>query len=184
MAGIAGGRLMRRWAAKGAVGVLAAGLSTQALAEPNLAGKWTRNPALSQDWQARLDAAAPVSDFWKQADRAAQRKFISYVLEASSELEITQTAEEVKLANAADDVQIFYFGRKHKRQGATGVMIDSSITWQADVLVITQEMEDGTKVLVNLTLDEAGKQLVAVIRWENKHLAEPLLVRSVYDRLP
>jgi hypothetical protein len=170
--------------------VLAAALGLSALAAvaeappASLAGRWTLNPKLSDDVEAKaLEAVGggkTVGKAAEEVDRLELRKAILGMLPALATLEIDQSPTQVKLVDADDEVRIFYFGREHVREGRLGRKLRCSSEWKGVQLVVT-EVADDAKLTEILTAVPSRRQILHVVRLEDKRLRAPLEVRLVYD---
>jgi len=97
-------------------------------------------------------------------------------------LQIEQTAEDVKIILAGDEVQIYYLGRAHVRQGVLGGRLEVLASWRKDELIIQEKNEFG-KLVQSLSLGREGR-LSVLVSLDDRRLREPLLLLSVYDRVP
>lgn len=152
-----------------------------------LAGRWTLNRSLSDDVEAKaLEAVGggkSVGQGAEESGRLELRKVILGILPALETLEIEQTAGDIKLVDADDNVRIFYFGREHVREGRLGSKLRCTTEWKGEQLVVT-ETSDERKLTELLTAVPARRQLLHVVRLEDKRLKAPLEVRLAYDRAP
>lgn len=167
--------------------VVLASWATAALAQDqpaNLAGHWTLNKALSDDIEAKaLEAAGGRKTVGKDAeevDRLQLRTALLGLLPALASIDIEQSPAEVKLVDAEDNVRIFYFGREHVREGRLGRKLRCSTEWKGSQLVVT-EIAEGGKLTELLTAVPARKQILHVVRLEDKRLKAPLEIRLAYD---
>jgi hypothetical protein len=97
-------------------------------------------------------------------------------------LQIEQSAEDVKIILAGDEVQIYYLGRSHVRQGVLGGRLEVLAHWRKDELVIQEKNEFG-KLVQSLSLSREGR-LSVLVSLDDRRLRVPLLLLSVYDRVP
>jgi hypothetical protein len=119
----------------------------------------------------------------EESGRLELRKVILGILPALDTLEIEQTAGDIKLIDADDNVRIFYFGREHVREGRLGRKLRCTSEWKGEQLVVT-ETSDQSKLTEILTAVPARRQLLHVVRLEDKRLKTPLEVRLAYDMAP
>ena len=150
----------------------------------NLAGHWKLNKGLSDDVEAKaLEAAGGRKTVGKdavEADRLELRTALLGLLPALGSLDIEQSSTEVKLVDAEDNVRIFYFGREHVREGRLGRKVRCSTEWKGSQLVVT-EIAEGGKLIELLTSVPSRKQVLHVVRLEDKRLKAPLEIRLAYD---
>ena len=177
---------------KPSLGVISAALAlatwttvARALDSPaNFSGHWTLNQALSDDVEAKaLEAVGGRKTVGKDAaevERLKLRTAILALLPALASLHIEQSPEEIKLFDAEDNLRIFYFGREHVREGRLGSKLRCSVEWKGSQLVVTEIAESG-KLTELLTAVPARKQMLHVLRLEDKRLRAPLEVRLAYD---
>ena len=108
------------------------------------------------------------------------RKVILGILPALAEIDIEQSATEITLIDAEDNVRIFYFGREHVREGRLGKKLRCTTEWKGEQLVVT-EVSEKSRLIEVLTAVPARKQLLHVVRLEDGRLKTPLELRLVYD---
>ncbi len=162
-----------------------ASITATAEAPPaNLAGRWTLNPKISDDVEAKaleaLGGGKTVGKASEEVDRRELRTAILGMLPALATLEIDQSPTQVKLVDADDEVRIFYFGREHVREGRLGRKLRCTSEWKGAQLVVT-EVADDSKLTELLTAVPSRRQILHVVRLEDKRLRAPLEVRLVYD---
>jgi hypothetical protein len=177
---------------------LRAGTPGAAQTAPDFSGEWTLNRVLSDDAAAKVKEVAgpdvmtgaktvggqtffPRASYGREVDRVNLRQFLLEAVTGLAELEIEQTAEEVKTIHGEDGVRIFSLKRESGGTGALGVKLVRRARFQGEQL--TLESESGkTKLLEVLTLVPARKQLVHALRYEAEAFPKPLELRLVYDR--
>src|SRR5262245_39673717 len=112
---------------------LAAG-SLAADEKPDFSGVWHLNHELSDNVQAKIEAAAgpellkgsggisvlPRAGNAKEVDRVRVRQFLVDRMGAFETEEIDQKPTEITLVHGEEGVRIFYFGREHVRNDALG----------------------------------------------------------------
>ena len=161
-----------------------AGSHALAQSPPDLTGTWTINRGLSDDVEAKVLEATgggkTVGQAAVEGPRVELRKAILALLPSFGQIEIEQSPAEIKYADADDNVRIFYFGREHVREGRLGGKLRTRVEWKGEQLLITEVSDDG-KLTELLTAVPARKQLLHVIRLEDKRLKAPLEVRLAYD---
>jgi hypothetical protein len=168
----------------GICGVLV--LLTPALARavdsPNLRGRWTRNAELSQDAVSKAFASLAQEGQGFSPDEQRFHDALLHFAKAIEHLQIEETAENVTVILADDEVQIYYpGGGPRARQGVLGGRLEVHARWQGDELVIKEKNEFGTLVQ-NLSLDRGGR-LAVLLALDDSRLREPLLLLTVYDRV-
>ena len=84
---------------------------------PDLRGRWKRNPELSQDAVSKVFASLPLEGRGLSRDERCFHDALLHFAKVIDGLEIEQTPEDVKIILGGDEVQIFYPGRSHVRQG-------------------------------------------------------------------
>jgi hypothetical protein len=87
---------------------------------PDLGGQWKRNPELSQDAVSKVFASLPPEGRGFSHDEQRFHDALLHFAKVIDSLQIEQTAEDVKIILAGDEVQIYYLGRAHVRQGVLG----------------------------------------------------------------
>ena len=162
----------------------------------DFSGLWQLNHELSDNVQAKIEAAAgpeqlkgssgisvlPRAGNAKEVDRVRVRQFLIDRMGAFETEEIEQDPSEIKLVHGEDNVRIFYFGREHVRNDALGNKLKCRSRWMDQQLVIEEESETGTRITDLLTLVPARHQLIHALRVEASILKEPLELRLVYDQ--
>jgi hypothetical protein len=151
---------------------------------PSFAGSWTLNRSLSDDLEAKVLEATggskTVGQSAQEGKRVELRRIILGILPALGRLEVEQTAQEIKLVDAEDNVRIFYFGREHTRQSRLGSRLRCTTEWQGEQLVVTETSDQG-KLIEILTAVPARRQLLHVLRLQHSALPSPLEVKLAYD---
>lgn len=177
-----------------------------AQAPPDLSGAWALNRSLSDDaaakvkevagpdvmtstttlggrfWPGRQGGAlslSPRTSYGRDEDRINLRQFLLETVAGFAQLEIEQTAEEVKTIHREDGVRIFNLERESSGAGPQGTRLVRRARWQGEQL--TLESESGKTKLVEVLKLERG-QLRCALRYEAKALTKPLELRLVYDR--
>ncbi len=87
---------------------------------PDLRGQWKRNPELSQDAVSKVFASLALEGRGFSPDEQRFHDALLHFAKVIDSLQIEQTAEDVKIILAGDEVQIYYLGRAHVRQGVLG----------------------------------------------------------------
>lgn len=185
-------------------GVLAAALVALALATParaatpDLTGKWRLDVGRSDDVTTKIEAAAGPDDVkgagegsgrerWVphseggEVDRVHLRELMLSVAQHLDEMDIVQDAKQIKISHG-DLLRIYYFGREHVRESATGEKLKARSSWKGEELVIDQEGGKGLRIIETYTLQPGGDHIVETLRYENSLLQQPLEIKLVYDR--
>jgi hypothetical protein len=147
---------------------------------PDLSGRWRRNPDLSQDAVSKVFASLSLEGRGFSPDEQRFHDALLHFVKVIDSLQIEQTAEDVKIILAGDEVQIYYPGRSHARQGVLGGRLEVLARWRGDELIIQEKNEFG-KLVQSLSLDRKG-HLSVLVSLDDRRLREPLLLLSVYDR--
>jgi len=161
---------------------LLAPLAASAVDTPDLSGRWRRNPESSQDAVSKVFAALPLEGRKYSPDERRLHDALLHFAKVIESLQIEQTAEDVKIILAGDEIQIYYPERSHVRQGVLGGRLEVYAHWRKDELII-QEKNDTGKLVQSLSLNREGR-LSVLVSLDDRRLREPLLFLSVYDRAP
>jgi hypothetical protein len=148
----------------------------------DLRGRWKRNPELSQDAVSKVFASLSLEGRGFSPDEQRFHDALLHFAKVIDSLQIEQTAEDVKIILAGDEVQIYYLGRAHVRQGVLGGRLEVLASWRKDELIIQEKNEFG-KLVQSLSLSREGR-LSVLISLDDRRLREPLLLLSVYDQAP
>jgi hypothetical protein len=193
------GRIPRGHGGAFAAALAALALAAPGLAEtPDLSGKWILNVGRSDDVTTKIEAAAGPDDVkgsgegggrerWiphgegGEVDRVHLRELMLSVAQHLDEMDITQDAKQIKI-NHDDLLRIYYFGREHVRQSATGEKLKTRSSWKGQQLVIDQEGGKGLRIVETYTLLPGGDHIVETLRYENSLLQQPLEIKLIYDR--
>jgi hypothetical protein len=164
-----------------AAGLLLAGADARGADRPDLWGRWTRNPGLSQDAVSKVFASlAPVAQRFSPDDRRFHDALLRFA-KVIDTLQVEQTRDDIKIILGGDEVQIYYPGRSHVRQGVLGGRLKVLASWRGDELVVQERNDFGTLVQ-GLSLD-AERRLTVLLTLDDRRLTEPLQLLSVYDRV-
>jgi hypothetical protein len=165
---------------------------------PDLSGKWALNASRSDDVTTKIETAAGPDDVkgagegsgrerWiphgegGEVDRVRLRELMLSVAQHLDEMDVAQDAQQIKITHG-DLLRIYYFGREHVRQSATGEKLKARSSWKGQQLVIDQEGGNGLRIIETYTLLPGGDHLVETLRYENKLLQQPLEIKLIYDR--
>jgi hypothetical protein len=149
---------------------------------PDLRGHWRRNPEFSQDAVSKVFACLHLEGQGFSPDEQRFHDALLHFAKVIESLQIEQTAEDIKIILAGDEVQIYYPGHSRVRQGVLGGRLEAIAHWRGDELII-QEKNDFGKLVQSLSLNRAGR-LSVLVSLDDRRLREPLLLLSVYDRVP
>jgi hypothetical protein len=149
---------------------------------PDLKGRWKRNPELSQDAVSKAFASLALEGRGFTPDEQRFHDALLHFVKVIDSLQIEQTAEDVKIILSSDEVQIYYPGRSRVRQGVLGGRLEVLARWRGDELIVQEKNEFG-KLVQSLSLDRQGR-LSVLVSLDDRRLREPLLLLSVYDRVP
>lgn len=166
--------------------------------ETSFSGSWIRNPKISDDPKAKIEAAAratlersrgrgllPLPEEADEVDARLQRGLGSLVL-AAEKLVIEDEGGELQVDDGEAPTRIFYLdGKKHVRQTPGGAKLETLCLRQGRQIVIQQKTEQGTRVSETYALSVDDGRLTLTVRLEGKRIfsgKEPLVVTTVYDR--
>lgn len=182
-----------------AMALVALGLAMPALAAtPDLSGKWILNVGRSDDVTTKIETAAGPDDVkgagegsgrdrWVphgeggEVDRVHLRELMLSVAQHLDEMDIAQDTKQIRI-NHGDLLRIYYFGREHVRQTATGEKLKARSSWKGQQLVIDQEGGKGLRIIETYTLLPGEDHIVETLRYENSLLRQPLEIKLIYDR--
>lgn len=167
-------------------------------ASPDFTGPWKMNHALSADAKAKVaEVAGPDAvagsgrtlgataflprNYGSEVDRVNIREFLEQAVASLEELEIEQSATEIKVIHGDENVRIFNLTRPNSGSGAAGVTVSRTTRWQGDQLVLESQSGEA-KLTELLTLVPSRNQLIHAIRYEAKVLKKPLELTLVYDK--
>lgn len=182
--------------------LLASGGTAAAQDAPGVAGTWTLNRDLSQDLAAKIKLVAGPEQMaggprtwatetwlpWKanfgEGDRLSVRDFLLAAVPAFDSIDVEQATDEVKTVHGEGNSRIFHLSRTSAGTGALGgETVTRGARLEGARLVLESKGKEG-RFLESFTLEPSGKQLVYLLRLEQKRLKDPLEARLVYDRAP
>ncbi len=161
---------------------LLASAEASAADAPSLVGRWKRNADMSQDAVSKVFASLPLEGSGFSPDEQRFHDALLHFAEVTSALKIEQTADNVTIILGGDEVQIYYPGGSRVRQGVLGGRLEVLAQWRGDELVIQEKNEFGT-LAQSLSLNRDGR-LSVLVSLDDRRLRAPLLLLSVYDRVP
>jgi hypothetical protein len=98
------------------------------------------------------------------------------------ELEIEHEGGELRLDDG-ERLQIFYLdGQKHRREMGNGTKLETVATLQGRVATIEEKLDRG-KIERKLELSQDAKTLVITLNIKLGNMKEPVLIRTVYERV-
>jgi hypothetical protein len=98
------------------------------------------------------------------------------------ELEVEHDKGELRLYDG-ERLQIFYLdGQKHRREMPNGAKLETVATLQGRTVLIQEKLDKG-KIERKLELSEDGKSMVMTLNIKIGNMKEPVLIRTVYERL-
>jgi hypothetical protein len=81
-------------------------------------------------------------------------------------------------------VQIFYLdGKKHKRETANGMKLETTAEKKGQSIIIEQKMERG-EIHTTYELAPDGTRMIVTAQFEGGMAKEPIIIRTVYDLIP
>jgi hypothetical protein len=149
---------------------------------PDLRGRWKRNPELSQDAVSKVFTSLALEGRGFSPDEQRFHDALLKFVKVIDSLQIELTAEDVKIILSDDEVQIYYPGRSRVREGVLGGRLEVLAHWRGDELIIQEKNEFG-KLVQSLSLNREGR-LAVLLSLDDRRLRAPLLLLSVYDRVP
>ena len=149
---------------------------------PDLRGRWKRNLELSQDALSKVFASLSLEGRGFSPDEQRFHDAVLKFVKVIDRLQIELTAEDVKIILSDDEVQIYYPGRSRVRDGVLGGRLEVVAHWRGDELIIQEKNEFG-KLVQSLSLNREGR-LAVLLSLDDRRLRAPLLLLSVYDRVP
>jgi hypothetical protein len=156
--------------------------AASAVDTPDLRGRWKRNADLSQDAVSKVFASLALQGRGFSPDEQRFHDALLKFVRVIDSLQIELTAEDVKIILSDDEVQIYYPGRSRVRDGVLGGRLEVLAHWRGNELVIQEKNEFG-KLVQSLSLNREGR-LAVLLSLDDRRLREPLLLLSVYDRVP
>ncbi len=97
-------------------------------------------------------------------------------------LRIDQRSDQVVIIDDSDNSRTFYpDGKKHDDKDQDGAKITTKASWESDVLTAETKLPHSEKLTETFRLNDDGKQLIIVSRFEAPSLNGPLSIRRVYD---
>lgn len=167
----------------------------------DFSGRWTIDEKASGDLFAAIDAGAgqgqlrgstlvgnvptlfPRSSTRTSTERMELREFLRGQVVALRELEIEQSAVELKTIHDGDGVRIFRFDRPSAGGTAAGTRVVRRTRWHEGQLVL-ESVGEKSKLIEMLTPLPQRDQLIYVIRLEMDLLEAPVELRLIYTRQP
>jgi hypothetical protein len=179
------------------VALAASFLQSAADAPPDsgFSGFWERDADQSDDAQAKMRAAfermqaemerrregVPVGGpppGGSQGGRAERRG----PGQVPEELEIEQEQGELRIDDG-ERLQIFYLdGQKHRREMGNGAKLETVATILGRVITIEEKLDRG-RIDRKLELSEDGESMVMTLNIKLGNMKEPVLIRTVYERV-
>jgi hypothetical protein len=156
--------------------------AASAVDTPDLRGRWKRNADLSQDAVSKVFASLALEGRGFSPDEQRFHDALLKFVKVIDRLQIELTAEDVKIILSDDEVQIYYPGRSRVRDGVLGGRLEVLAHWRGNELIIQEKNEFG-KLVQSLSLDREGR-LAVLLSLDDRRLRAPLLLLSVYDRVP
>lgn len=116
--------------------------------------------------------------FVKQLNETLDR-FVQY----AEELYIERGRRELVVDDGGEDLRIYYLdGEKHERQMQNGRRLETKALATGNQIDVEMKTDDGAKVFETYELSSGNDELVLTVRFEDKQLKRPLVIRSVYAR--
>jgi hypothetical protein len=186
--------------------ILLAGLSTFALqtpppetpGAPGFSGTWERDPDRSDDAQEKMKAA--FERMQQEMERrgrggpppggpppggrppAGMEGRGGGPGQVPEELYVEHEKGELRLDDG-DRLQIFYLdGEKHRRAMPNGAKLETVATIEGRVVNIEEKLERG-KIERKIELSEDGESMVITLNVKIGNMKDPVLIRTVYERV-
>jgi hypothetical protein len=156
--------------------------AASAVDTPDLRGRWKRNADLSQDAVSKVFASLALEGRGFSPDEQRFHDALLKFVRVIDSLQIELTAEDVKIILSDDEVQIYYPGRSRVRDGVLGGRLEVLANWRGNELIIQEKNEFG-KLVQSLSLNREGR-LAVLLSLDDRRLRAPLLLLSLYDRVP
>jgi hypothetical protein len=174
--------------------------TAETAAPPGFSGSWERDPDRSDDAQEKMRAA-----FQRMQDEMERRGGGGFpgpggpppggpppggrrgggaagAGRVPEELEVEHDKGELRLDDG-ERLQIFYLdGQKHRREMPNGAKLETVATLQGRTVLIQEKLDKG-KIERKLELSEDGKSMVMTLNIKIGNMKEPVLIRTVYERL-
>jgi hypothetical protein len=98
------------------------------------------------------------------------------------ELEVEHENGELRLDDG-ERLQIFYLdGQKHRRAMPNGAKLETVATIQGRVVLIEEKLDRG-KIERRIELSDDGESMIVTLNIKIGNMKEPVLIRTVYERL-
>lgn len=163
---------------------------------PGFSGTWERDPRQSDDAQAKMRAA--FEKMQEEMERRSggpppggpppggggpgRREGRGAPGQVPEELFVEHEKGELRLDDG-ERLSIFYLdGQKHRRAMPSGAKLETVATLQVRTVVIEEKLERG-KIERKLELSEDGRSMVMTLNIKLGNMKEPVLIRTVYDRV-
>jgi hypothetical protein len=163
---------------------------------PSFAGVWERDPDESDDAQAKMRAA-----FERMREQMERRSGPGALPppapeggrgrpgagpggpgSVAEELHIELDASELRVDDG-ERLQIYYLdGKKHRRELANGAKLETVSLLQGNTVVVDEKLERG-KINRKFELAEGGRKMVVTLTVKLGNMKEPVMIRTVYNRL-
>lgn len=164
----------------------------------DLAGEWRLNESLSDkvpplpgEAMALARASGQVRTGTRRAGlvrgpdprgTARVRNALRSAIQAAIRLRFVHTGGTVALTDADGRTMSFVPDGRETRHEEDGVQFTSASRWNAPILTISREYEDGTTMIVSFASFDDPRQLVATTTIHNSRTVEnPVTLRRVYE---
>ena len=179
------------------VGLSALPRQSETPKSPGFSGTWERDPDRSDDAQEKMRAA--FERMQEEMERRGRGGFPppggpppggsersegrgGGPGQVPEELEVEHQDGELRLDDG-ERLQIFYLdGQKHRRAMPNGAKLETVATLQGRVVLIEEKLDRG-KIERKLELSEDGESMVITLNIKIGNMKEPVLIRTVYERL-
>ncbi len=165
------------------------------LSQAGFSGFWERDDDRSDDAQAKMRAA--FERMQEEMDRrrgvpggggpppggsAGGRPEGRGPGQVPEELEIEHEEGELRVDDG-ERLQIFYLdGQKHRREMGNGAKLETTATILGRVITIEERLDRG-RIDRKLELSEDGESMVMTLNIKLGNMKEPVLIKTVYERV-
>lgn len=174
--------------------VAALALVAQTASQTGYSGLWYREDVESDDPGPRIEEAVRgLVEKTSRGRRTAEdldprvmrelRRLVDTFVQYAEELFIEHNTKELVVDDGGQRLRIFYLdAKKHERQMPNGTRLETTATQSGRQIDVFQKTSRGAKIYETYNLSSDGQKLVLTVRLEDKQLATPLVIKSVYSR--
>jgi hypothetical protein len=169
-------------------------------AQPDLTGKWSRLGGVSDNpWEKiQISLGKSVVDGNKESggafnksslvhrspDKDALRRRLLRFAGLLDRIDLEQKRTELRVSFRGVYRESYRLdGKAHSSRAPDGARIEATAGWRDEELVLELVGANKTKVTETFALIEGGRRLEISFQMESELLDQPLLIRSVYERV-